>query len=227
MRTEKLKMQGNELSIRYCKGSRVITFNKLFSRRLFQEGYRFAKTQTTIDFTMGGIERSELLLTKEQEKDSTAIYFLDKEDGNPNAVVTGKRVVNPIIEDYGIKERTLSYFRYTEDAATNKITIQIDEKISERPVRRRGEVAEAKQTKFCPICQRTLPVSEFYSNASKRDGLSSECRECHKEYDRKARESERNAQTDNCLSDFTDKQLFDELKRRGYEGRLTKTQTLE
>lgn len=45
MRTEKLKMQGNELSIRHCKGSRVITFNKPFSRRLFQEGYRFAKEQ--------------------------------------------------------------------------------------------------------------------------------------------------------------------------------------
>lgn len=172
-----------------------------------------------------------MYLTKEQEEDSAAIYFLDKEDGNPNAVVTGKRVVNPIIEHYGIKESTLSYFRYTESVVlpeeTDAIVIQIDEKISERPVRRRGEVAEAKQTKFCPICQRTLPVSEFYSNASKRDGLSSECRECHKEYDRKAREGERKIQTDNCLSDFTGKQLYGELKRRGYEGRLTKIQTLE
>jgi len=39
----------------------------------------------------------------------------------------------------------------------------------------------AEETKMCGKCHKVLPVSEFYSNKSKPDGLSGYCKECMKE----------------------------------------------
>lgn len=37
-------------------------------------------------------------------------------------------------------------------------------------------------TKHCPSCNQTLEVSNFSKNVSKKDGLSSQCKECKKKY---------------------------------------------
>ena len=36
------------------------------------------------------------------------------------------------------------------------------------------------ETKVCPRCGRELPVTKFYKNKSRPDGLSSYCKECRK-----------------------------------------------
>lgn len=38
--------------------------------------------------------------------------------------------------------------------------------------------------KRCYVCKRDLPVTEFYRCASRRDGLTAECKECRLEYQR-------------------------------------------
>ena len=38
--------------------------------------------------------------------------------------------------------------------------------------------------KTCCICKLSLPVEKFKSNKTKKDGLQSQCIECHKEYRR-------------------------------------------
>lgn len=36
-------------------------------------------------------------------------------------------------------------------------------------------------TKYCPGCDRTLPVSEFFRNKHLKDGLQTYCKECQKQ----------------------------------------------
>ena len=38
------------------------------------------------------------------------------------------------------------------------------------------------ETKVCTKCGRELPLSDFYNNKSKKDGKTSECKYCYKEY---------------------------------------------
>lgn len=39
-----------------------------------------------------------------------------------------------------------------------------------------------EETKTCSKCGKELPISEFYKNKNKKDGLSSYCKECNKQY---------------------------------------------
>lgn len=40
------------------------------------------------------------------------------------------------------------------------------------------------ETKRCPMCKRTLPLSEFPPNKSRKDGRYGYCRPCKRDYDR-------------------------------------------
>lgn len=40
------------------------------------------------------------------------------------------------------------------------------------------------ETKFCPRCERDVPITEFAPNKSKRDGLCAYCIPCRQEYNR-------------------------------------------
>ena len=75
---------------------------------------------------------------------------------------------------------------------------------------------ENTQTKTCSKCGRTLPVENFYVN---KDGKPhSYCKECVKANNRKYRNTP--PDSENPLSAYTPRQLMQELKRRGYTGKL-------
>jgi len=48
----------------------------------------------------------------------------------------------------------------------------------------------AQQTKRCPQCRRRLPLEEFYSNTTRRDGHSPYCKTCTLGYQRTARQKD-------------------------------------
>lgn len=86
--------------------------------------------------------------------------------------------------------------------------------------------AQEIKTKKCNRCGRVLPVTEFYKKASSKDGLQDQCRECHNEsvrrsYQKKKNERksilEQSTKTESELSEFTPRQLMEELKRRGFK----------
>lgn len=101
----------------------------------------------------------------------------------------------------------------------------------------------------CHRCHRELPETHFYVNRSKKNGLHSWCKDCVRQYDHNKRLQHKknlpilnnqlpayNANTapvDGCdLSHYSDQQLCDEIRKRGYSivnGKLQKTiiQTLE
>ena len=75
---------------------------------------------------------------------------------------------------------------------------------------------ENTQTKTCPRCGRTLPVENFYVN---KDGKPYPyCKECVKVLNAARRITP--PDSENPLSAYTPRQLMQELKRRGYTGKL-------
>lgn len=87
--------------------------------------------------------------------------------------------------------------------------------------------------KMCKKCRRFLPKTDFNASSSHSDGLQTYCKECDREHGRL-----RNGTTGEykpapialALPDITKvatQQLVDELKRRGYTGKLTISSEIE
>lgn len=90
-----------------------------------------------------------------------------------------------------------------------------------------------KQTKMCSTCRRELPLSEFNKSAKSPDGYQYACRECQHKAQRlhyekkKAYQEKTEATNENPLSAFKPRELIQELRNRGYRGKLTYTHTIE
>lgn len=87
---------------------------------------------------------------------------------------------------------------------------------------------QTEPTKVCQNCGRELPMSMFVSGG-KGKGKKKICKECYREYRRNltSEAESKNTQPKPDLSQFADKELYEELKRRGWSGKLTKSDTLE
>lgn len=90
-----------------------------------------------------------------------------------------------------------------------------------------------KFIKKCTKCGRELPLSMYHLRKSSKDGHSGMCKDCTRIYDKeraakkiaatKKRRAEKKAQSiplKASISNLSDSELFDELKRRGYAGEL-------
>jgi len=83
---------------------------------------------------------------------------------------------------------------------------------------------EENNTKKCSCCGKELPLSEFNKCARNLDGLQYVCRTCQNERVRQSRIKKNNLLSDTSnpsLAEFTPRQLIEELKARGYKGKLT------
>lgn len=92
---------------------------------------------------------------------------------------------------------------------------------------------ETKETKVCRCCGHELPINNFKKG---RWGVVSVCLDCDKKHraeKRQARLDEQKQKVEDvraenrklCLADFTSRELMEELKRRGYEGKITYVET--
>ena len=88
-----------------------------------------------------------------------------------------------------------------------------------------------EMTRTCQCCERELPIDNFSKN---RYGFIRICKECAKEHRSAARKKSNEIddilhQLEDAktmrLESFTPRELMLELKRRGYEGTLTYTET--
>lgn len=87
------------------------------------------------------------------------------------------------------------------------------------------------ETKVCKKCGQELPVSEFYTDASSKDGYRTKCKACYKEYQKRSRmkhiKDAPKVEPDvvkeckeNNLENVPARLLISELRRRGYRGKL-------
>lgn len=87
------------------------------------------------------------------------------------------------------------------------------------------------ETKVCKTCGKELPIEQFSLRGL---GISKSCKECNGKAIKAGREKKKKLALANKeieaakvhrLSDFTPRELMLELKRRGYDGKLTYTET--
>lgn len=77
--------------------------------------------------------------------------------------------------------------------------------------------------KRCGKCGKDLPESEFYRKEKSPDGLQSHCKTCQSMSNRKMK---KNGGGNPDLSSFTPRQLIEELRARGYKGKLIYTKEI-
>ena len=85
--------------------------------------------------------------------------------------------------------------------------------------------------KTCTVCGQVKPVDAYNPDGRYHDHRRPDCRECQE----KAASLKRSSTADkalrggdyNPLAEYTPRQLIAELRRRGYAGELTVTQTIK
>lgn len=95
---------------------------------------------------------------------------------------------------------------------------------------------EEIKTKRCPKCGRELPTTMFNRKTMSKDGFQPCCRECqHSYYEKKykAKGTEENMSpvavktVDRPLKGFHARELFAELRFRGYKGKVYFTKEID
>lgn len=87
---------------------------------------------------------------------------------------------------------------------------------------------ETVKTKRCAKCHKELPVTEFWRDKRSRDGLNCYCKDCMKTFTSKARTRMKINKPDKSrpLKSVPLEDIAEELRLRGYNGELKKTDTL-
>lgn len=89
--------------------------------------------------------------------------------------------------------------------------------------------ANQSSVKKCSKCRRELPLTEFYNSKSMSDGKDCYCKDCRK-LKQKEIYNHRLGRTNGgnpALADFTPRQLIEELRARGYTGKLQYIQEIK
>ena len=91
-------------------------------------------------------------------------------------------------------------------------------------------VEKEEATNVCGHCGRELPVSEFNKRSASQDGLQFWCRDCQHNASGESYKRRRDVvsslshdDASNPLASFKPRELIEELRRRGYKGKLTYT----
>lgn len=83
------------------------------------------------------------------------------------------------------------------------------------------------ETKVCKVCGQELPLSEFRKSLLIPNGIET-CKKCVSEKIKKTKLfKETTGSTNSELAKFTPRELIEELKSRGYKGKLYVTRTIE
>lgn len=204
-----------EISVHNRPNCRSFTFSQFIAERLYNEGMEYVN----MEYSNGKFLMTFIRLKKE----GYAKLTYNLQGRRPSATFYRKAFVEDLCNYFG--EGQGNYYVETSDIYTYTDRIEIYcQQINERQPLDSG-AQPIKKT--CPKCKRTLPMSEFYVMTDRPDGHSSYCKECNRAHGRLRNGTTGEYRADPTISQATDKQLYDELKRRGYNGKLTKMSTLE
>ena len=206
-----------EISVHNRPGCRSFTFSQYISERVFNEGLFFMKAE----YDNGTF----VISFSKEHKPGFAKLSFNLQGRKPSATVSNKSFADKICAFFGECEGHVNLYVKTSDfyEVGDHLEMYCKQQIERQTI----EGGEQQLMKTCPKCNRTLPMSDFYVMRSRPDGHSSYCKECNRAHGRLRNGTTGEYRQEPTISQATDKQLYDELKRRGYEGKLTKTSTLE
>lgn len=200
-------LEANEIVVHNRPGRRCIVFNPTISKAL--QG-------NEIKFVIPSRQRLGFGKHSYQNKEQGKVSY-----SNNSAVAYGKNLVESVCNhllvpqgDYYMKVA----FYNGEGYAYMEILEVVDREPYQKPTR------PSEGHKVCAKCGRDLPLTEYYR---KGRGYQSWCKDCCRDHGRLRNGSTGEYRENPTLTQATDQQLYDELKRRGYEGKLSITKTLE
>lgn len=82
---------------------------------------------------------------------------------------------------------------------------------------------EQKTTKICSHCGKEKPIEEFGIKRKNKDGRNNYCKECQRELAKQSKIRRKSEDRMLSLSQFTPRELMEELAKRGYKGKLEYT----
>lgn len=218
-KTKKVKrrrLTANMITLHHKPNNRAITLNKELSLTAHEYGF----THFSVD-EYGG--KMYIVLTRiKLSRVNYAKISYNKQKDSIHATISSKVFTSAICNHYQLEEGDY-YFRISEDEywknRNEQKVFRLEDIVEGYP---KANMAHQSQTKCCSKCGRELPISQFY-----RKGKNSQswCIDCCKEHGRL-----RNGATGEyriTISEASDQQLYNELKRRGYEGELYKRQILK
>ena len=197
-----------------------ISMGKELSSWLWEGGYCYVQWITIANDCF-------LFFLKEEKEKCRPIYYSEYNDKTKaiRAQIYNKDFARNILRWFDLDNQ--SWYMTLCDLKTPE---QLGKYLMIKPKENMARVQEQELIRKCSKCGRELPLSEFYA---KGKNLQSYCNDCMKEHGRL-----RNGTTgeyrepDETLSRCTDKRLWEELKKRGYQIRGSKLvkvtyQTLE
>ena len=216
IRYMKQRRLGNlEVSVHNRPGCRSFTLSQYIAEKVWNNGMWFMRAE----YFNGAF----VLTFRKEERDGYAKLSFNLQGRKPSATIARKAFVDDVCKFFG--EGLGNYFIETSDfyAYDDRMELYCNQVTERQPI----ENTAQPKMKTCPKCNRTLPLSDFYVMVGRPDGHSSYCKDCNRQHGRLRNGTTGEYRADPTISQATDKQLYDELKRRGYDGKLTKTSTLE
>lgn len=83
--------------------------------------------------------------------------------------------------------------------------------------------------RVCRVCGKEKPIYQFGVHNKYKDGIDTRCKECRNEKQaewQRVKKAKEKASTRTELSQFTPRELIEELRARGYKGTLTFTKQI-
>ena len=217
-------IRDNEIRLHFYEGKKYITFSKEISSYLYKNKlcylvvkYDMLPHALKMHFS---IDKGGMF----GDKSSRKITF-DKRKKTPIATIKNEKFVNVIARHFILSEG-MHYLVVSGDGVQGRIDPS-EKKAHDigcsytikgpRPI-------PQETTKQCPHCGRTLPLEEFYHSDGR---VQSWCKDCSRDHGRLRNGTTGEYRDDPTISKATDQQLYDELKRRGYEGTMYITKTLQ
>lgn len=219
---QKRKLKDNEISVHNRPGCRSITFSGNISNLVKNRSMKYCCVH---------IDEGKFIVAfyKEQRENIYAKCSFIKSSKTPSVSFSKKQFVVAFCEFFKLPEGN-----YYASVISSKIRKESDKYIlfEATSINERQPIVGAKEPesmfetemRTCTKCGRQLPLSEFYP---KNEGHQSWCKDCQKEHGRLRNGTTGEYRANPTILEATDKQLYDELKRRGYDGKLIRTSTLE
>ena len=206
----------NEIRVDNIASNRRIRFNKKFSGLLQKYGLIYVDVIN---------ESDDIFIYFHRNKEESSYTMSTMESGC--YVLYNSQMTKKVADRIGEESYLFKILKVEKAADTEKGIIRRLELKRSLMYNRIKEIEKKKEKelplyKTCPKCGRTLPNTEFYA---KGDNLQSWCKDCVKDHGR-LRNGSTGVYRSPALSQFTDEQLWDELKSRGYKGEISKNKIL-